>query len=421
MAKNSFFGILKNKDFAKLWLAQCFSQLAFNMINFGVILRIYSHTGSITSVSLVLLASALPSVLFGPFSGVIADRLNYKKILVYTNFLRFFIPLLLIFANGNTLAVLEVLFISNVVTQFFAPAENSSFPLIVGKDELIKANSLSLATIYATLLVGYSIAGPILLIIGSLWFFLLCAALYLAATILIFQMSNYDKKEVRGLSLLTIAADVTSVWNETKAGLRYIYRDKKILSPLTKFSIGWMVLGSFIVLMPAFSEMVLGIKAANVGWVIIGPAGLGMLIGAILLEKRVKANSDKDNIVNTGYLVTSLGLLMVAIFPLYQHFIFAWPLLILMTMIMGAGTAMVYVTSQTQLHINSDPKMRGRVFGIAALTINLAIFLPTLFVGGISDLTTPLIAMGVVALCLIIYSIYINANKTLMPESIQVR
>ena len=178
-----------------------------------------------------------------------------------------------------------------------------------------------------------------------------------------------------------------------------------------------MVLGSFIVLMPAFSEMVLGIKAANVGWAIIGPAGLGMLLGAVMLQKRVKADSDKELIVDTGYLITSLGLLMIAVFPLYQRFIFAWPLLVVMTMLMGAGTAMVYVTSQTQLHINSDEKMRGRVFGIAALAINLAMFLPTIFVGGIADLTTPLIAMAVVTTVLIIYSVYIYADKTLTVKS----
>jgi MFS family permease len=83
---------------------------------------------------------------------------------------------------------------------------------------------------------------------------------------------------------------------------------------------------------------------------------------------------------------------------------------------MGSGTAMVYVTSQTMLHINSEEEMRGRVFGIAALAVNLAIFLPTMFIGGIADLTTPLIAMGVLALALIIYSIYIYTGKIFEPK-----
>lgn len=329
--------------------------------------------------------------------------------------LRFITALLLIFANGNTLAVLEVLFLASTLTQFFSPAENSSFPLIVSKSELIKANSLSMSTLYATLLIGYSIAGPILNLTGSVFFYLICALLYLIASLLVYRMSNYDKKETREMNLLTLASDVIAVWQESKAGLKYIYQDKKVISPLIKFSIGWMVLGSFIVLLPSFATNVLKVDSTNIGWEIIGPAGLGMLIGAVLLQRRVKISSDKELIIDTGFLVTSLGLLMVAVFPLYQKFIIAWPLLTIMIILMGAGTAMVYVTSQTMLHINSLAKMRGRVFGITAMAVNLAFVIPSLFIGGIADLTTPLIAMAVVVMFLIIYSVYVYIEK-LVPN-----
>ncbi len=410
-----FFSILKNKDFSKLWSAQVLSQLAFNMLNFALILKIYRTTGSITSVSLVLISSALPSIIFGPFSGVIADRLNYKTILVFTNVLRFLAVLLLILADGNVLAVLEVVFLINAITQFFAPAENSSFPLIISKEKLINANSLSISTLYAALLVGYSIGGPVYAAVGSTLFFIFCAFLYLISALLCYKMSDYDKKEIRVLNILTFARDISSVWADTKNGIKYIYRKVNVRSPLIKFSTGWIVLGSFVVLLPAFGESVLKIAATNIGWSIIAPAGLGMLAGAYIIQKRGET-INKRQTVDTGFIFVSLGFIALVVYPLYQPFFFARELMVLFTMIMGFGTAMVYISSQTMLHINSDPEMRGRVFGITLMMANLAMSLPGLFVGGLADLTSPFIAMAILGILLSAYTIQNYAGKNWQRE-----
>lgn len=405
-----FFSILKSKDFSKLWSAQVLSQLAFNMLNFALILKIYRSTGSITSVSLVLISSALPSIIFGPFSGVIADRLNYKTILVFTNILRFFAVLLLILADGNVLAILEVVFLINAFTQFFAPAENSSFPLIVSKEHLINANSLSISTLYGALLIGYSIGGPVYAAVGSTLFFVFCATMYLVSAVLCHSMSNYDHKEIRKLSILTLAKDVSSVWADTKNGIRYIYTQINVRSPLIKFSLGWVVLGAFVVLLPAFGESVLKIAAANVGWSIIAPAGLGMLIGAYILQKKSQT-LDKRQTVDLGFIIISLGLIALVVYPLYQPFFFARILMVLFTMVLGFGTSMVYISSQTMLHMNSDSQMRGRVFGITLMLANLAMSVPGLIIGGLADLSSPLIAMAILGILLFVYALQNFAGR----------
>lgn len=413
--RSGFFSILKNKDFSKLWSAQVLSQLAFNMLNFALILKIYRSTGSITSVSLVLISSALPSILFGPFSGVIADRLNYKTILVFTNALRFLAVLLLILADGNVLAVLEVVFLINAITQFFAPAENSSFPLIIEKSKLLNANSLSISTLYGALLIGYSIGGPVFNAIGSTLFFVVCALMYLCSAFLCHNMSDYDKKEVRPLSILTLAKDISSVWADTKNGIKYIYKDVNVRSPLVKFTLGWIVLGAFVVLLPAFGESVLRIAAPNVGWSIIAPAGLGMLIGAYVLQKRGD-NLDKKQTVDLGFIIISLGLFALIMFPLYGHFFISRILMVVSTIVLGFGTSMVYISSQTMLHMNSDNQMRGRVFGITLMLANLAMSLPGLFVGGLADLTSPLIAMAILGIVLFAYTVYNYAGRNWTKE-----
>ena len=170
---NTFSKVFVHQDFFKLWTSQITSQIAVNMLNFALLLHIYSLTGSTTSISLVLIASAIPSIVFGPFSGVIADRFNYKKILLLTNALRFAAVLLLFVSKSNVLGLLEIIFLISAITQFFSPAETSSIPIVIPKEKMVAANSVVMTTMYASLLIGYSLAGPIMTWISPSWLFLL--------------------------------------------------------------------------------------------------------------------------------------------------------------------------------------------------------------------------------------------------------
>jgi MFS-type transporter involved in bile tolerance (Atg22 family) len=184
---------------------------------------------------------------------------------------------------------------------------------------------------------------------------------------------------------------------------------------MLKFAIGWVVLGSFVVLLPGFGESVLNIEAANIGWAIIAPTGVGMLIGSFYIQRRSE-KINKNHVVNTGFILVSLGILLLTIYPLYSQFFFAREAMVLMTMIIGTGMAVIYIASQTMLHLNSDPKMRGRVFGISLMMTNLAMSLPALVVGGLADLTSPLVALAIVAVVLAIYSVYNYAGRDWSSE-----
>lgn len=408
---NSFRRVFKTKDFFRLWLAQFLSQVASYMLTFALVLHIYSLTGSMTTISLVIIASTLPSVIFGPFSGVFSDKVRYKNILICTNILRFLVILLLIPAAHNTLAILEIIFIMATITQFFAPAELSSIPLIVAPSRLVAANSIYMTTMYGSLIIGYGIAGPVQALIGSRWLFLLISLFYLSATIAVYLMSNYDKKEVRrDLTLSRLANSVTSIWQSTRSGLSYVYRKKSIFSPMLKLALGWAMLGAFIVTLPGFAEKALEVRVQLAGLLLIAPAGLGMLIASYLLNKN--QSWGKNTIANSGFIICGLALLVLSLYFLYSLFAFSLLIAVILMVIIGFAAACVYISSLTLLHLNSDPSMRGRVFGIAAMLINLALGLPALFIGGIADLTSPVFTLVVVALLVIIYGMSLFFEET---------
>lgn len=398
---STFLWFFRHKDFSKLWLSQISSQVAANMLTFALILHIYDLTKSLTTISLVMIASAIPSVILGPFSGVVTDKFRYKNVLIYTLILRFFVVLLLIPAAHNTLAILEIIFIMSAIGQFFAPAELSTIPLIIPKERLVGANSIYMTTMYGALIVGYGLAGPLQVVLGSKVLFLLIAFLFALAAISVFSMSNFDKKIVSQIDILKVATGIKNVWAATKIGINYITKTKGVVLPMIKLAAGWAMLGAFIVVMPGFAEDSLGVSAKLAGPLLIVPAGFGMLISAYYLNKY--KNINKSATINSSFVISGISLLVLSI---YSYIGFSTVLILVaisLMIIMGFSAANVYISSQTILHINTESDMRGRVFGVSSMLINLALSLPALFVGGIADLTSPVFTMILVSVVVIIY------------------
>lgn len=380
------------------------SQVAYHMLTFALILHIYDLTKSLTTISLVMMATAIPSVVFGPFSGAFTDKIRYKTVLFYTNILRFLVVILLIPAAHNTLAILELIFLMSTITQFFSPAELSSIPLIVKKEDLIATNSIYMTTMYASLMVGYGAAGPLQALVGSQIMFIIIASFYLIAAIAIRTMSNYDLKEkAHDLTLSNLAKSISSIWETTKDGIKYIRSKKNISSSMFKLAIGWAILGAFIVILPGFTEKVMRISTRMGGILLIVPAGFGMLVASYFLSKK---NQLKKNVeIYLGFIICGLALFLLSAYSLYRFLDFSIVVAVILMIVMGFATALVYVPAQTLLHQYSDENMRGRVFGINAMLINLAMSTPALFVGGIADLTSPTFALVLVALIIIFFGI----------------
>jgi MFS family permease len=350
-----------------------------------------------------MIATAIPVAIFGPFSGILADKIDYKKILIYTNFLRVIIVLLLLFANNNVLAYLEIIFIVSALSQIFTPAESSSIPLIVPEKELLSANSMVMSTTYVTLLVGYAVAGPLLNLIGTTWLFLLCAVLFLFATGATRMLSNFDTKEIRKITIEKIASGMDKVWDEMKTGFLYIKKTKKILNPMIKLTIGWTVLGAFITLLPSFGQSVLKIDPKLVGPYIIAPAGVGMLLSALLLSRKEKINHTK--IINLGFIISSIALVGFSCYSFFESVPLSRLIVLLLVVVVGFGSSMIQIPAQTLLHINSDEEKRGRVFGLSSMQLRLATSLPTIIVAAVADLTSPMVTMILLAVAIFLYSL----------------
>lgn len=159
-----------NSTFKKVWCARLISILGTELTSFGVSVWIYSSTGKATPMAITLLCSILPSIILGPFSGVICDRYNRKFVILVADTLAALISLSLFFYikhfDLHFVIICFFVFCSSVANTFDNNAYQASITTLVSSEELKKANGLnqiinSLSTIISPVVAGilYSVIG----------------------------------------------------------------------------------------------------------------------------------------------------------------------------------------------------------------------------------------------------------------------
>src|SRR5579864_2298286 len=135
--------IWRNRNFLLLWLAQAISQTAQNAIWYGIVVLVQNLSHSSTQLSLAVLTLIIPSVVFGILAGVYVDRWDKRSVLIATNVIRggiaFSYAAFGLTGLGLPLVALYLVnFLFSTVGQFFAPAETSMIPTVVGRHACCK-------------------------------------------------------------------------------------------------------------------------------------------------------------------------------------------------------------------------------------------------------------------------------------------
>lgn len=172
--------LFKNRNFFLLMQGSMASQFGTMMQTFALSLYVLNHYESTTLFASILIVSAIPRLLLGPFAGVLVDWFDRKKIIVRLDILSGtcvllmfglfsvlgYIPLWSIYAITMTLSLISTL---------FTPAVNTVIPNIMKSTELLEANSMNqmlitlcslLAPLLAGVLMSFSHIGWILLFNG---------------------------------------------------------------------------------------------------------------------------------------------------------------------------------------------------------------------------------------------------------------
>ncbi|HVL40161.1 MAG TPA: MFS transporter [Fimbriimonadaceae bacterium] len=220
--------VLRIPAFRHLWLGQAISQLGDAFYYLVFFFMVDKLTGSPALVAAFGAVEALPYLLFSLYAGVVADRLDRRGIMLWSDvgsaFLLVGFSVLLVLAPSPSVAAIFVVgFLLSLVKTFFLPAKSAAIPALVPSAKLLEANSLSAATQNMMPLVGVALSGGIL---GALYllypngFFvtavLVNAASFLLSAVYIYKLPRVLPERDRGRQ--------SHAWADFKSGITFIWR-----------------------------------------------------------------------------------------------------------------------------------------------------------------------------------------------------
>jgi MFS family permease len=312
---------------------------------------VYRLTNSAFLLGVIGFSSQICSFIFSPFAGVLSDRWNRHHILVVTQSLAMVQAFILASLTlMGVVAVHQLIILAiflGLVNAFDMPTRQAFVVEMVEKrEDLGNAIALNSFLFNGARLVGPSIAGILISILGEGMCFLLNGVSFLAViTALLAMKMTPNKRE----------SERTQVWRGLKEGFTYAFRFPPIRSIL--FFLGWISLVGMAntTLMPVFAKDILHGGPHTYGF-LMGAVGVGAIIGAIFLASR-RSVLGLGKIIVIASAILGIGLISFSL----SHLLWLSLFLLLLT---GFGMMVHMASSNTILQTMVDDDKRGRVMSL---------------------------------------------------------
>jgi len=351
--------IRSNANYRRLWLGDIASHLGdwFNTI--AIYTLVEQLTGSPLALGLVFITKSLPFALASPLAGLIADRVNRRKLMIVSDLLRAVIVLGLLFVRepGDVVWLYVLGALQMIVGAAFIPARSASIPNVTSPRELVTANALSAATWSALLALGAAAGGFVTEWIGVHAVFVIDSATYLLSAWFIWRsvIPQRTDKPPQGPLLRTAGRQVVDGW-------RHMWAEPRIgRIALTKAA--WAVAGGGLVYMLAIlgQRVLPDAPSVGIGW-FYAARGLGTGLGPIVMRMSDLDRKWWPTLMGCGIALT--GVLYVLIANLST----LWILALLITVAHSTSGAN-WVASTVLLQERTVDRYRGRVFATEWLTL----------------------------------------------------
>lgn len=420
MANHHIASALRNKSFLFLWLAEIFSQVAMNMLNFILIIVAYQLTNSNSAVSGIVLAFTIPAVIFGLLAGVYVDRWDKKKVLFATNFFRACLLIVLAIFHKNVPLLYLLTFLVSTVTQFFIPAETPIIPLVVKKEMLYSANALFGIALYGAVLIAYGLSGPFLLFFHPITAFFFLAVIFAIAALCIFFV-----KEPRLKAMKQNTAKNISIKRELKETFSHILKTKEVYSSFILLIVIQILILIVAVLGPGYARGILNIPIAEFPLLFVTPAAVGMVLGAIALTNYFH-DYPKYKSARIGLFLSAFAVILlpygskVTSRPIIHTINTYLPkfldinilhIMVFLAFLMGIAIALIFVPSNTIIQEKTSDELRGKIYGTLNSVVSLCSILPVVLVGSFADVFGVgyvLTAVGIVIAAIGVVHIFVN-------------
>jgi MFS family permease len=305
-------------------------------------------TGSATTLGVIIALQTLPVLVLGPYGGVIADRVDKRRLMV-----------ILQIAMGVQALVLGVLTITGTVrlweigalaallglnNAFENPARQSFMLEMVGPESLRNAVSLNSVLVNVARVIGPAVAGVLIATVGEGVCFLVNAASFVAV--------------VASLARLDRAAILPSPPSgrepgQLREGLRYVRRTPELGVPLAMMALVGCLAYEFQVTLPVMAREGLHVGATGFGFM-TAAMGVGAVVGGLLVAAKGRTGLPTLTLAASAFGVL---LALAAMAPNLTLELFALALA-------GGASISFMSTGNSTLQLGAAPGMRGRVMSL---------------------------------------------------------
>lgn len=349
--------LFSNKKFIRYFIADNIAKISDNFFFIFLAWLALDITGSAAQVGGMLMANAVPRLIFMMFGGNLADRVSPHLILRLGNIVQalglVFVLVGLISGDLPIAGLYILAAIFGTVDAFSLPASMSAIPRIVSKDQLMSANSMVQSAEMISFGVGVLFAGAVMQLNNMELTTIINIVLYATAAALFFTVKlNFSIKEN--------ADDLDdNQLKRMKSGIIYVFKNQVLRANIL------LLLATNLAASGPISIGLLVLVATKMDagpfmyTVVFAAYAVGVIVGSILIGTR-KHITGPGRIIIADYLVTGL------VFFVFGVLTNVW-LLVFICLAVGilGGVASTIGSTWTQLHTKTN--MLGRVSALSML------------------------------------------------------
>jgi MFS family permease len=338
----AIFAVLKDRELRALWFADWISDVG-NFVTF-IALAVYINrlTGSAAAVGFALALRSVPWFTIGPVAGVLADRMDRRAVMIWSQVIRGLLVGALPFTHAAWQAY-ALSFASSVFGPVFRPARAALLAQVAPSDQLVPALAVTETTHQVLHTVGPAIGGLAVFALGARNAFFVDAASFVVAAGFVASIATRGKP----------VSERRSTSHELREGIREVFVAPAVRTYALVNAALSLGFAGVIALLVVYLEDVLHRSGGQYG-IVLSIAGLGTVVASLVIASRDRHHS------RTPWAVASalgVGAFMLAWFGPSM----AWLLPIAFVSGLadaGAGIPMTATIAETL-----PDRVRGRAYG----------------------------------------------------------
>ena len=345
----------------------------------------WDMTGSASFVGLVAFVNFAPTIVAGPFFGVLVDRIRIRRAAIITQSFLCGLALLLFlsFSAGilgpSLLAVVSGML--GLAMSAHNPIRMSLAPRLVERSAVASVVSLTAINFNLARLTGPALGGWLITSWGIGVSLLIQALFYLP---FILALSFLRPRERNGTRV-----EAASFFHEMALGIRHVLRTPLIRRAILITGVGAFITRGVLEILPVIADGAFERGATGLG-ALTAAGGFGALIAGV--AKAVMPSQSGGHLPRLALAFAIIGIGIVPFIGLTG----SWPLTLVLVGGLGFAATMTGVSMQTAIQVDLDDNLRGRVMSLWVLVGIGAAAFGAVFLGVFADLAGLATALGTV-------------------------